>query len=354
MAHQLLTNLPHDPLLDLEPWVGQRQATFRFERFNGVSGQELGEIHPLRGANLTHDTTRVIKRQLNLELGVVDTASIDVITDRIRLFMVFPSGPSYPLGVYMFSDASRQQYTNGQLGSMAMSDEMFLVDQEIDAGISGANLSTTHVIQKALAGLPIKYEMEASSFQAMESWGSGTNRGSILEQLSISGDYFSPWFDNNGTLRFLRTFNPSEKLPDFDFDRHQRVIREPIIITDDLIQAPNRFIVTSNASGDSAAEVTAYFDVPPTAPHSVARRGFVVPRTLNIPLFDSSQATAVAEGVARRQTVFERVTLTTPPDPRHDSYNVIRWNGDKWLEIAWSMSLTAGGAMSHLLRKVYE
>lgn len=354
MAHQLLTTFPHDPLLDLEPWVGQRQATYRFERFNGVTGEELGEIYPIRGANLTHDSSRVIKRQLNIDLGAVDTARINTITDRIRVFMVFPNGASYPLGVYMFTDASRQMYTSGQLGSMALGDEMFLVDQQITAGISGIGFSTTSVVQQLLAGLPIQWEMDPSPFQATESWGSGTNRGQILEQLSITGDYFSPWFDNTGVMRFIRTFDPGTRLPDFDFDAHSRVIREPIIMTDDLILAPNRFQVSSNSSGDISKEITATFDVPPTAPHSVAQRGFVVASVSNMPLSDASQAAAVAEGLARRRTVFERVSLTTPPDPRHDSYNVVRWQGEKWLEIAWSMSLTEGGAMSHLLRKVYQ
>lgn len=354
MAHQLLTTFHHDPLLDLEPWVGQRQATFKFERFNGVTGEELGEIYPLRGASLTHETTRIIKRQLNLDLGVLDTAEVNALTDRIRVFMVFPNGASYPLGVYMFVDDSRQQYTAGQLGTMALNDEMFLVDQQITAGISGGGFATAAVIQQVLAGLPIKYEMEPSPFQAMESWGSGANRGQILEQLSISGDYFSPWFNNDGVLKFIRTFDPAMRLPDFDFDAHNNVIREPIIRTNDLIQAPNRFQVNSTSSIDPSQEVTATVDVAPTAPHSVARRGFVVASVTNLPLADSSQAAAVAEGLARRQTVFERVSLTTPPDPRHDSYNVIRWHGEKWLEIAWSMSLMAGGAMSHLLRKVYE
>lgn len=354
MAHELLTTFPHDPLLDLAPWVGQRQATFRFQRFNGVTGEELGEIYPLRGATLSHETTRITKRQLNMDLGVLDTAEINTLTDRIRVFMVFPNGAEYPMGVYMFSDGSRQLYTSGQIGTMALADEMFLVDQQITAGISGAGFATAAVIQQVLEGLPIRYEMEPSQYMSMESWGSGTNRGQILEQLSISGDYFSPWFDNQGTLQFIRTFDPADKLPDFDFDAHNNVIREPIILTDDLIQAPNRFQVNSTASNDLNQEVSATFDVPPTAPHSVARRGFVVASVSNLPLSDSSQAAAVAEGLARRQTVFERVTLTTAPDPRHDSYNVIRWHGEKWLEIGWSMSLMAGGAMSHLLRKVYE
>jgi hypothetical protein len=353
MAHQLLTTFHHDPLLDLVPWVGQRQATFRFELFNGVTGEELGEIHPLRNATLTHDTTRTIKRQLNINLGTVDTALLDPITGRIRLFMEFPNGASYPMGVYMFTDASRQKYTSGQLGSMALSDEMFLVDQQITEGITGLGLGTTDVIQKVLDGLPITYFVVPSPYVAAESWTVGASRGQILEQLSISGDYFSPWFDNHGVLQFIRTFDPATRMPDFDFDDHKKVVREPIILTNDLISAPNRFVVISNAAANPSQEVVGVYDVPPTAPHSLARRGFLLPSVQTIPLTDASQAQAVAVGLGMRQTIFERVSLVTAPDPRHDSYNVVHWDDSHWLEIAWSMALVEGGSMSHLLRRAY-
>jgi hypothetical protein len=362
MAHQQVTNFPHDPILDLEPWVGQRQATFRFDRINGVTGEILGEIHPIRDASLTHDTTRVIKRQLNLSLGIADTATINVVTDRILPFMVFPDGAEYPLGRYMFTDASRQvfssgiagQHTAGGLANVTLNDEMFLVDQQIERGINAVNTSVTTTIIKVLAELDVTLMLESTPYNSAGSWSIGTSRGSILEALSVSGDYFSPWFGNDGKLHFIRTFDPSGGLPDLDFDSNGKVLRDAILETDDLLTAPNRFIVISNAAEDPEVEVVGTADVPATAPHSIVNRGFVVPLVQTLQLSDAGQAQAVAQGLAQRFTVFERVGLTTPPDPRHDSYNVIRWQGENWLELAWSMALMEGGAMSHLLRKTYS
>lgn len=356
-----LTTLPHDPLLDLDPWVGQRQCTFRFDLHNGLTGEQLGQITPLLGASLTHDTSRTIKRQLSMSLGVADTAAINVITDRVSVFMVFPNGQEYPLGVYMFTDASRQVFssaptgfhTAGGLASVTLNDEMFLVDQQIEKGVSGLGLNSSAVIQKALAGLPITYTLEPSPFHSVESWGVGTNRGQMLEALSVTGDYFSPWFGNDGKLHFIRTFFPSTQVPSFDFDEGNKVIREPILETDDLLTAPNTFIVISNAPENSNTQVVGIATVPVTAPHSVANRGFVIASVENLQLSNSTQATAVAQGLAIRQNVFERVSLTTAPDPRHDSYDVIKWQGGLWLELAWSMALVEGGAMNHLLRKSY-
>jgi hypothetical protein len=348
-----LTTFEHDLLLDLEPWVGQRQASFRFDLVDGVTEEHLGQIHPIRSASLTHDTTRTIKRQLSLELGLADTAAVNPLRDRVLVSMVFPNGAEYPLGRYMFTDASRTVWTSGQLGSMALNDEMFLVDQQIQVGVDGIGKGLTAVVEEVLTGLPVTLDMEPSPFTSSEAWGVGTNRGSILESIAVSGDYFSPWFGNDGKLHMIRSFDPGTRYPDFDWDDHLVVFRESIVETDNLLTAPNRFIVTSNASDDPAVAIASTVDVPPTAPHSVVNRGFAIVETLDLQLSDQVQADAVAIGIANRLTVFEQVTMSTAPDPRHDSYNVIFWRGELWLELAWGMALVEGGAMSHLLRKAY-
>lgn len=346
----VLTTIPHDDLLDLDPWVGQRSATFRFALVNGVTGEQLGDITPIRGANLTHDTGRIIKRQLNLNLGVADTAAINSITDRVEVFMVFPGGIEYPLGRYMFTDFTRQKFTSGKLGRVALTDEMFLVDQQITAGVNGVGFNVGTVVQKVLTGLPVTLTMEASSFISAQAWGIGTSRGSILEALAISGDWFSPWFGNDSQMHLIRTFDPANKVCDLDFDNGNKVFRQAIIENDELITAPNTFVVISNAGTDAATEIVGIASVPPNAPHSVANRRFVIAQVSDLQLTDVAQAQAVAQGLVNRQSIFEQVALTTAPDPRHDSYNVIRWQGSNWLELSWSMALVEGGTMNHILR----
>lgn len=350
-----LTLLPFDPLLDLPPWVGQRQATFRFDMFNGVTGLNLGQVHPLRGASLTHDTTRTIKRQLSLSFGVEDTATIDTLTARIRPFMVFPDGQEYPLGTFQFTDSSRQVFTSGKLGSVVLNDEMFLVDQQISAGISAANVvGVNSLIALVLAKLPIEFVMEPSPYSSVQSWAIGTGRGSILEALSVTGDFFSPWFGNDSKLHFIRSFDPSTRIPQFDFDAGNQVSRANIIESDNLLTAPNRFIVISNAAADPTVPAVGTASVPQTAPHSLANRGFEILETQTLQTLDQAQSQAIAQNLVNRQTIFETVNLTTAPDPRHDAYDVVRWQGDLWLELAWSLALTEGGGMNHVLRKAYQ
>lgn len=351
-----LTTLPNNPVLDLNAGIGQRSVTYRFKLSNRVTGEQLGYITPLRNASLSHDTTRTIKRQLQVSLGLADAARVDPLTALVEPFMVTDDGTEWPLGRYVFSDASYQQFTAGNLGNMVLSDEMFRVDQQITSGLDGGrDQSVTLVIITALKDQDVEFgRLEESEFNANGmSWAAGSNRGQILEALALNGDYFSPWFGNDGTLNFIRAFNPMDKIPDFDFDNGRQVLTATVMSSSDILQAPNRFVVIGNVATGGNSVISATVDVPVNAPNSFANRGFYIPSVNTLQVSSGSQATAVAKNLAQRNLIFERVSLTTAPDPRHDSYNVIVWRGELWLELSWSLSMSEGGTMTHVLRKSY-
>ena len=346
--------------LNLDQSIGQFQYTYRFELVDAVSGLHLGDIHPIRDAQLRHDVSQITKRSLGLSLGSSDTAAINTLTDRVSPFMVIPGIPcpdttsgDWPLGRYQFVDNPRRVFTSGRLGQPQLSDEMFLVDQPILAGITGVGKIVDAVIVEVLAGLGITFDMEPSNFSSADSWGIGKNRGQILEALSVAGDYWSPWFDNSGVLRFRRTFDPAAAVPDIDMDVGARVFRADILETDEVLTAPNTFVVISNNSTTPEVATVGVATVPINAPNSVANRGFAITKVVDLQISDSTQAAAVANGLAQRQAIFEQVHLSTAADPRHDGYNVIRWQGANWLELAWSLTLKAGEPMTHVMRKSY-
>lgn len=350
----VLTNYEFDPLLDMADWVGQRSNSYEFHLINGVTDEHKGLLTPIRTANLNHDTGRTIKRQLRMALGVRDTALVDPISDRVDLYMIFANRDPYPMGRYIFTEPSEVEFTSGNLSDVTLSDEMFLVDQQITKGVNGFNSSVETVIIDTLEGLGVSIQIEASPFNCVEAWGLGTNRGAILESLSITGDYFSPWFSNLNRLSFIRTFNPADEIPDFDLDAGNQVIRSGIVKTNGLLTAPNVFVVISNSASDPGAAVVGTAAVAPSAPHSEANRGFVIANVQTLQLSSTVQAQAVAQGLVNRQTIVEEVTLSTAPDPRYDSYNVVRWRGDNWLSLSWSLALTPGAPMQHRLRKAYR
>lgn len=349
------------PVLDLSAAVGQLNYTFRFALSDSLSGRHLGDLTPIRSpATLDHDTSMTVKRRLTLELGTADTAAIDARTDRIDLFMIIPgianpdrSDGQWPLGRYAWSDNPRRVTTAGRLASPTLNDEMFVLDQEIETGINGRGIGVQTTILQVVAGQDVTLDMQPTIFTSAEAWGIGSQRARILEALAVSGDYFSPWFNNLGALRFLRTFDPAKQVPDINFDDGYRVLRADIGENDELLTAPNRFIVISNGAGDPSSPVVGVADVPINAPNSIPNLGFARPKTFQLQIDDGAQAAAVAQGLMQRSTILETVTLSTPADPRHDGYNVVRWQGANWLELSWSMTLAPGAPMTHMMRKSY-
>lgn len=360
-----------DEVLDLQPWVGQRTSTFRFQLVNAVTGKIEADLTPLRDSppTLNHDTSRTIKRQLSgLSLGVADSARVDVIQSRVLVSMTV-GGRTWPLGRFMFTDRSSQEFTSGQLTNATLFDEMFTIDQELETSVSaqfasvatGGNavinntLRCSDVITQILDPFDIETLIEPSPYLTTSAWPAGTYRGVALEDLSVQGDWFSPWIDNANRMRFIRTFDPADELPTIDLDAGNTVFRDSIVATDDVLSAPNRFIVVNNLSADdgSIKPIIGRYDVPSSAPHSILNRGFVIPQNTELPLTSVAQASAVARNLGIRQTVVQRVNLATAPDPRHDSYDVIRWQGVNWLELGWSLTCIEGGSMTHDMRRAF-
>lgn len=327
-------------------------------------------VTPIRDnvPTLSHDTSRTIKRQINgLQFGVRDTAMLNVLSARLELFMLL-EGTTYPLGRYRFQDQTRGRFASAAGGSRLLSntnlfDEMVIVDQPLPVGYSGFGNSSGPItpcqqaITDLLVGLPISYTVESSPYFTVGSWPIGTNRGYAMEQLAIDGDWLSPWFDNTGVMRFIRSFDPAAVVPDFNFDMPGKVLQGSPLESDDLLSAANYYIVVGNgasSAGAVASPVVGTYTVPASAPYSAANRGFVITKVENRQINDIAQAVAIAQNLGQRGSVFQRVQLSTIPDPRHDSYNTFIWQGDNYLETSWSLPLTENSIMTHVGRRVYS
>lgn len=337
-----------------------QDCTFAFDLIEAASGMKVRTLTPYADTtpNLSHDTTASIKRQLSLALSPADTAAIDPIAHRIRPYLVDVTGRRWPLGRYMFSDFSRKVTTAGRLAAPILMDEEFIIDQPLVAAFPpGAALTAVaNLITVLMANYPtVDYTVDASPFTTPNTWSFGTSGLTILSDLALQGAYFAPWMGNDAQLHVIQSFDPATKIVDIDWDRYVHVYADSISETDDLLDSPNQFIVVSNnPDAASGAPIVGSYNIPTTAPNSITNRGFVIPAIFQLQVISPAQAAAVATTIGLTATVFERVTLSTYPDPRHDSYNVIRWNGANWLELGWSMDLIAGGTMTHEIRKAYS
>ena len=343
--------------LDGRSYIGQRSATFRFDIVDSVTGYRR-ELHPIiaGGAGIRHDTRNTIKRTITgLQLGRDDTLAFNSITSRLEPFMII-ANEEFPLGRYVPCDYAKFVMTAGDQSVASFYDEMFIIDQQIPTafGVQVTNGELVQgMLQRFLPQFPIDFTVEFSDFNSLGAWGAGTRGGFILDQLALDGDYLNPWFDNTAVLRFKRNFNPADELPTFDFDDNVNVLRANIISANNLIDLPNRYVVIGNGSDAFAGPVVGGADVPSSAPHSLANRGFLVTDVSSRQVRSNAQATAVAQALVLRQALIEETTLDTLPDPRHDGYDVVLWQEAKWLEVAWTLSFDVNTPMTHTIRRVY-
>jgi hypothetical protein len=352
-------------ILNLDLWIGQRSTSYRFDIIDGATGEYRGEIHPSRGStpSLSHDTTSTISRRLQgLTLLPDEISLFRPLIDRIAVTMLIEGIGEYPMGRYVASDDVQTVQSDGVTGAavsairpLSLYDEMFIVDQKLSDAFASDGVLINEVIRNLLTGLPIiDPRIDGCSETSDSGWSAGTSRASALKDLCTAGGYFAPWFDHTGTLRCIRAFDPASAVPTVDFDTIPRVMRDSITLTDESVSAPNRFVVVSNDTGTGSLPIVGVYDVPATAPHSILNRGFVIPDVRDVQVLTSEQAQVYARTIGIQNTIVEKVECDTPPDPRHDAYDVVRFLGENWLEIGWTITLAGAGTMRHVLSRTYS
>jgi hypothetical protein len=348
-----------DDILNLAAGIGQRSATYRFELFSGRTGEELGVVHPKRESppSIEFSTTRTIKRTLtNVAFDPDESNLIDALSHRLRVIMVI-GNVNHSLGQFIFTDSTRVRRSNGRPKDTSLMDYGFILDQPITSSFgvfTGENIATAVGRLLDRYGIVGRFVEGTSAIAgAPMVWGIGTSGAKILDDLATQGGYFSPYFDRAGFLQLRSVFDPAQRPYTVDFDAEpSRVIAGSIGENDDLLNAPNRFIVIDNANTDFP--IVGSYDVPSTAPHSIFNRGFVVPKVEDRQGMSSpAQAQETATAIGLQSTLFQRVNLSTPPDPRHDGYEIVHYDSENWLEIGWSLTCQEGGQMHHQLARAY-
>lgn len=349
-------------LLDLE--VARRASTFRF----ALLDRDLNEIGDLKVADgpaptIENNSNRAIKRTLSgLVLDPSQVGEIDPLTHRVRVSMILGE-VAYPLGVFLFSGFDRTVKSFGTVPAPTMHDQGVILDQGMPRSWSNSpGTLVTDSLERLLADLPLPagWEIEASSTRvstsAAMSWPAGTTRSKILNETAAVAGFYSGFFDNSGVLRYqsppsLGVDDPATH--DYRTDINpSRILSDSIVLSDDLLDAPNRYIVVDSAGTETP--VVGVFDVPDEAPQSAANRGYVVARVYDAQgVGSTAQANAMAKRYFLSGRSFEWLTFEGANDPRHDTFDTVNVLGQVYREASWSMRLSSGGSMTHQLRRTY-
>lgn len=349
-----------DELLDLD--VGFRQSTFRLDLLD-MSFNLIGELAADADSPPTVDNNinRTTKRTMTglRVASPADLAAIDPFGDRLRPVMVLENGATFDLGVLLFGDLSRAPDTPGGHAELSLLDQTFIVDQPIAAGVSvaaGANLAAFASQFLTDLGLP-RVDVAPSGAVAGSAlaWPVETSGRAIVNHLADLLGYYSLFFDNSGYARLIPVPDLTGEPPEVFYGPGGRVYHSTIVESDDLLVAPNRFLVV-DTSATNRTPIFGVYEVPASAPHSIASRGFAVTEAIRVQGLATVEDAAAA-AAARGQTDsggYAHLTFSGAPDPRHDTFTVVEFDGVLWREQSWSLPLEEGAAMRHSLRRVYS
>jgi hypothetical protein len=354
-----------DQILDLDG-VHRRADQFRFELCDRDL-RPIGELHPDREASvpvIENDSTNNTSRRLrSFRLHAAEADDVNPLTDRLRVYMVLQNGLEYRLGTFLWADANRPVRSWGQQHDADLVDLTYVLDQQSTQAFGWSRkweLASIVYFLVLRAGFEhadvVKLGDEAHrNLSAPMSWQPGTTWLQMLTDLGNLVGFAAPWFDRDGGLHFDQPPDPELDAPTVPaYGPAGRVVADSVVYSDDLIAAPNDFAVF-----DSATEQirTGRYQLPATAPHSFANRGFRVGLVESVQgIGTQAQANKAALNLARTRSVaYEWLSFTSTLDPRHETFDVVSAFDQVWLETTWSMELRSGGAMAHTMRRVsYE
>lgn len=348
-------------LLDLNG-IGQRQSEVRYEVLDQALNV-IGTVKPLDSALpvIENNIHRTVKRDLrSMRLATEDQAAIDPFADRLRPVWVLENGATYSLGIFIFGSMDRLRREYGLDADVSAVDQTIILDQGVETTVSlntGDSVRTALLAQFAAAMIPV-YDVDTSigtSISAPIAWPAGTTRLRIINDLAAMGSAYSAYFDNNGVGRVRRVESVTEvTVADHIYHEGGRILRGSMVETDDLIEAPNRYLVIDSAAVEAA--ITGFFDVPADAPHSAFNRGFVVTKVIDeqgLGSVTEAQDRAIA-AYSQDRGNYQWAQFSSPPDPRHDTFDSVDYLGTIYREQNWMLPLIEGSEMTHSLRKTYS
>lgn len=351
-----------DDILNLDG-VRRRIDSFRFELCDR-EWSAIGELHPdvaQSVPSIDNDTTNNTPRRLrSLKLLSDEAADVNVIRDRLRVYMRLQNGVEFLLGSFLWADANQPMRSWGDEQHSDLVDPTFILTQKSTKAFGwdrGGLIGLIFIFLVARAGFeladfgaPLGQEASRTLAEPM-SWQPGATWYQMLADLGNLIGFAPPWFDRNGKLHIDNTPSPDFGSPTIPaYGPGTRVVADSIVYSNDLLSAPNEFAVFDSGTGNLVA---GRYEVPCAAPHSFANRGFHVALTENVQgLATQAQADRAAREMALSKGVaFEWLSFTSTADPRHDTYDIIDAFDKRWLETSWSLELRPGGPMKHTLRR---
>ncbi len=319
----------------------------------------IGTPGPLAASSVSLNVSSKTLRTISgVKLTQNDMAAINPFTDRLRPTMVLGDATEWPLGVFVFSDQTDWLTDGVGKSDLTLADLSAVIDQLCVTDVSYAiGTPVIPAIESILnmLGVSNTFILGPPDFTTVVSaavtWPAGTSYLTIVSQLASLGGYFPPYFNNNGycVIRRPQQIFVADADIFYQSSGTTKVAADTAKVNSGTLTAPNTYLVIDTAP--KAGPVAAVAFVESYLPWSKENRGGYrvteVVRTQG--LGATTEAQAMADSLAVASQGFETVNFSSRPDPRHDGFQLIGWNGIIYRELSWSMPLTVGGLQTHSL-----
>lgn len=351
--------------------IGVRHESVRWDVYDR-NGNLAGELMVDRESapTITNDTTRSIRRQV----GTVEVLArprydddpthvyaddVDSLSMRVKPKWVLSTGDEFPMGEFVWADDSSTLWSWGQPRQGSLTDLSVTLDQALDQNVgydTGTNIVGAITSQADAAGFgPTRRIIDPSTAKlgVPVAWAAGRDtRLTVITRLNELAGFLPPYLNNNGLLVCRAAPNLAVTTPDFVYGLDGVLVNGSIVYSNDILSAPNRYMVIGS---NPDAEVVGIFDIPDVAPNSFLNTGVRRVRTIDMQGIETTAAAtqAAAAAYGSDATTYSWVNFDTPPDPRHDTFDVVSVLGASYLQLSWSLECRHGGRMSHTGRASY-
>jgi hypothetical protein len=173
-----------------------------------------------------------------------------------------------------------------------------------------------------------------------------------MESLCAMAGFLPPYFNNSGILVCRAAPDLVSASPDFSYGANTVVYPGTAVMSDDILTAPNQYLVVGSSA---QIELVGIFDVPDVAPNSFANTGRYRRKTIDVQgLTTQADANAAAAAAyASDSSTYTWLSFDTPVDPRHDTWDIVSFDGVNYRQLGWGIECHSGGTMHHDLRGTY-
>lgn len=316
--------------------TGHRTTGFTFERLDRY-GNLLGPLEGVVPGSLTLEwsTARSVHgsgQGLTVEnIG----QSVDWLSDRIRVSAAVTDAAgvtSWPL-ITAVPDVPDDQWDPvAESWEVPLLDVTALLDRRsLQNPFKPSAGVVTEIVQNLIdwTSLPRAVTWDAHTFDVLPRYETGESLLAVCNDALGRINYFSLYADGNGTVHGDPYQRPQDRPKVWDFIDGETCIYQPAWSRSrDWSSIPTE-VVLSTTGTDTDPGMTAYYQAPPDAPASEARRGFAVTYYENVEAPD--QATLDALAVRRyhdRASVASKVTIQHMPIPLRTN-DVVRFRSSR-------------------------